>query len=70
VTAGQPIGLVGSSGNSSGAHLHLEVEVRTILDRDESGVTVERRQGLPIWRTRTQKVGTHPGALVAVDRLR
>jgi len=48
VTAGQPIGLVGSSGHSSGPHLHLEVEIRTILDRDEGGVTVEQRQVDPM----------------------
>lgn len=48
VTAGQPIGLVGSSGHSSGPHLHLEVEIRTILDRDDTGVTVERRQVDPM----------------------
>lgn len=48
VVAGQQLGLVGTSGSSSGPHLHFEVELRTIIGRDADGVTLERRQVDPV----------------------
>lgn len=49
VTAGQRIGQVGSSGHSSGPHLHLEVELQRVLAQHPDGtITVERRQTDPI----------------------
>jgi murein DD-endopeptidase MepM/ murein hydrolase activator NlpD len=49
VTAGQPIGHVGSSGNSSGPHLHFEIELRRTIAQHPGGVvTIERRQTDPV----------------------
>jgi murein DD-endopeptidase MepM/ murein hydrolase activator NlpD len=47
VAAGQPVGLVGSSGHSSGPHLHFEVEVWRVR-RLGSGLDHERRQTDPV----------------------
>lgn len=42
VVAGQELGQVGSSGRSSGPHLHFEVELQTVIDQDENTATVQR----------------------------
>lgn len=48
VTAGQQLGLVGTSGRSSGPHLHFEVEMHTVVEQDAGGVTVRRAQTDPV----------------------
>lgn len=49
VAAGQQIGLVGTSGSSSGPHLHLEVELQRVLQHHQDGtITIERRQTDPM----------------------
>ncbi|QSB17027.1 M23 family metallopeptidase [Natronosporangium hydrolyticum] len=42
VVAGQELGLVGSSGRSSGPHLHFEVEIHTVVEQSAATVTVQR----------------------------
>jgi murein DD-endopeptidase MepM/ murein hydrolase activator NlpD len=57
VTAGQPIGQVGSSGNSSGPHLHFEIELHRPIAQHPSGVvTIERHQTDPVAFYATQGI--------------
>jgi murein DD-endopeptidase MepM/ murein hydrolase activator NlpD len=56
VTAGQPIGQVGSSGNSSGPHLHFEIELHRPIAQHPGGVTIERHRTDPVAFYATQGI--------------